>query len=464
MSEFLQYVIWQLQNSLAFVLLAFIAFTAVLGVTYLLHRKKYKGERKYPWGRTFLWLVFLGYLVVVLYATLFRSSLGQRAYNLHLFRAWREAWNNFSQHRWLNILLNIAMFGPLGFLLPLLNKRYHKWYRTFPAGFCVSLSLELLQLIFACGVFDVDDLFCNTLGAVMGYFGIMLILSLFNEKGKRIRPFMTYLCLILVPVMAIGSIFVAYQTWEYGNFPNAAAYHVDLSHMEWKVTCNLPDTAENVPVYSTQTMSKQDCDVFADQMASMVGQKVDLASYYQEMAYYNLTQGILLVNYHDGSYEFGGYDHNITQWEEAARGTLENALRIYSIVIPEAAEFTYEGDGWYRFTCDRFSDGTSMMDGTLRVRYGVDNTVRRIENYLVKYTHYKDVPVITPKEAFGKVKSGEFAYAEALKNHASGSVSVVSCTMDYEIDTKGFYRPVYIFEILIPETGNTCQAIISAMK
>lgn len=464
MSEFLEYVLWHLQNILFLVLLAGIFAAAVLGVTYWVHKKKYKGEKKFPWGKALLWLIFIGYLAIVLYATTIRSSLGHRSFNLHLFRAWREAWNNFSQHRWLNVLLNIAMFGPFGFLLPLLNRKLRKCYLTIPAGLCASLSIEMLQLVFASGVFDVDDLFCNTLGAAIGYFVIMAVMSLFNEKGKRAKPTLGYVTLMLVPVFAIGSIFVAYHTQEYGNLPEAAGYRVNLNHLDWKVDCELSDSSENVPVYHTQTMSKEDCDAFAEEMAALVGQEVDMVSYYQEMAYYNLTQGIMMVYYHDGSYEFGGYDHNITEWDETDRKTVENALNIYPIKIPEVAEFVSEGDGWYSFTCNQHIDGAVMLDGTLRVRYGVDDTIRRIENNLVWYTHYKDVAVISPEEAFQELKDGNFAYADSLKRYATDSVTVVSCTLDYQIDTKGFYQPVYIFEILIHETGNTDLAMIPAMK
>lgn len=464
MSEFLEYVLWQLQNSLVLVLLAGIIAVAVVAITYLIHKRKYKGERKFPWGKTILSLVFLGYLVIVLYATILRNAGGYREWNLHLFRAWREAWNNFSTKNWANVLLNIAMFMPLGFLLPLMWKKFRKWYVTIPVGFTTSLAIELLQLAISRGICDVDDLFCNTLGAAMGYFVIMAFLSLFNEKGKRIKPVLAYVCLTLVPVIAIGSIFLSYHAQKYGNLPEAAGYRVNLNHLEWKVDCQLSDSSENIPVYRTQTMSKADCDAFAEEMASLTGQEVDMVSYYQEMAYYNLTQGIMMVYYHDGSYEFGGFDHSIAQWDEADRETVENALKMYPVVVPEAAEFASEGDGWYSFTCDRHIDGAVMMDGTLRIHYGVDDTIRRIENNLVWYTYYKDVEVISPKEAYAKLMSGAFTYADALKSHAKDSVTVISCTMDYEIDTKGFYHPVYIFEILIPETGNTCVAMIPAMK
>lgn len=97
MSEFLEYVLYLLQKSLILVLLAGIVAGAVLGVIYLVHKRKYKGEKKFSWGKVLLWLVFLGYLVIVLYATMLRwDGYFHREWNLHLFRAWKEAWNNFS--------------------------------------------------------------------------------------------------------------------------------------------------------------------------------------------------------------------------------------------------------------------------------------------------------------------------------------------------------------------------------
>lgn len=169
MSEFLEYVLWQLQNSLVLVLLAGIIAVAAVAITYLVHKRKYKGEKKFPWGKTFLWLVFLGYLVIVLYATILRKAGGYREWNLHLFRAWREAWNNFSTKNWANVLLNIAMFGPLGFLLPLIGKRFRKWYATIPTSFAASLAIEVLQLAIGIAILpplarllkiDLNTLFC----------------------------------------------------------------------------------------------------------------------------------------------------------------------------------------------------------------------------------------------------------------------------------------------------------------
>lgn len=71
------------------------------------------------------------------------------------------------------IILNTALFVPLGVLLPLLVAGT-TWRRVLVTGFCLSLTIELVQLIgdltVSSGrVADVDDLIGNTVGAVLGY-------------------------------------------------------------------------------------------------------------------------------------------------------------------------------------------------------------------------------------------------------------------------------------------------------
>jgi len=64
---------------------------------------------------------------------------------------------------------NVALFFPLGFLLPLLAPWFDR-RRTVVAGLALSLAIELSQLAFP-GVRrpDVNDLLANTLGAALGF-------------------------------------------------------------------------------------------------------------------------------------------------------------------------------------------------------------------------------------------------------------------------------------------------------
>lgn len=65
-------------------------------------------------------------------------------------------------------LLNIVMFVPFGFLVPLIWKEMGKLSHILTTGFALSLLIELSQLFSYRGT-DVDDLILNTLGAVVGF-------------------------------------------------------------------------------------------------------------------------------------------------------------------------------------------------------------------------------------------------------------------------------------------------------
>ena len=471
MSEFLRYVLYELKNSLVLVLLAGILAAAGLAVVFFIHKKKFKGERKFPWGKVVLWLIFLGYLLIVIYATMLRwSGFFHREWNFHLFRAWREAWNNYSVKNWANVLLNVAMFGPLGFLLPLLGKKFRKWYLTIPAGFGTSLAIELLQLAFGRGICDVDDLFCNTLGAVIGYFLIMTILSVIGEKGKRLRPSLAFGCLTMVSVMAVCSVFIVYECKEYGNLPNAAAYTNNTRGTVWTLECEFPSVETAVAVYKTQTRSIEECDAFGEEFERLVGAEYTTISYYQEAAYYMDQAGdengthFLFVSYLDPSYEYHCRFGDDPIWADGARETIEAALQQLPVFIPEYAEFTAEGDGWHTFTVDRHVDGAVMVDGTLRCRYAEDGTIRVVENKLLSYTYHDLTAVISPEEAYERLCGGKFYDDWYFENKAPADVNVLSCTLEYEVDTKGFYQPVYYFKVTSGDGNYQDKIMIPAME
>lgn len=469
MSEFLRYVLWELRRYFVLALIAVFFATAVFFVVRFFYRRKYGKDKKFPWKRMVLPLMFIGYLALVFFVTNLRTSHMHREVNLHLFRAWREALNNFSQHRWLNVLLNIAMFGPFGFLLPILHKNFRKWHITISAAFGFSLFIELLQLIFARGVFDVDDLFCNTLGGVIGYLVVMSILSVFHEKGKRWKPVLAFSCLTLLSLGAVGSVFLVYQTKEFGNLPQAAAYTVNTRGTEWTLVCELPKTAESLPVYLTQTRTNGDCDTFAEKFRKIIPTEFDDISYYQEAAYYmdHSSEGgahFLFVHYLDQGYEYSAMYDDVPFWADADRETILKALGKYPLVIPETAEFSAQGDGWYSFTVNQQLMGTTLFDGVIRVRMDVDGAIHEIENGLLSYTYYRDVDVISPVDAFERLKAGKFQDEGLFEYVGPTQLRVISCGVEYRVDTKGFYQPVYAFDVESIDGSYRYPIVIPAMR
>ena len=67
----------------------------------------------------------------------------------------------------IGIVQNLILFMPFGFLLCGATKRPHT-VRILLAGFLLSLFIELCQLLFRLGWFEVDDILHNTLGTYLG--------------------------------------------------------------------------------------------------------------------------------------------------------------------------------------------------------------------------------------------------------------------------------------------------------
>lgn len=468
MNDFVDLIISELQSSLVLAVAAVVLCVLALGVSFFVFKKKYKDERRFPWLKAILILLFVGYITVVLYATIIRtSSYGYGNVNLHLFRAWREAWNNYSLKNWLNIILNIALFVPLGILLPFLCKIFRKWYITFGTGLGFSLMIEAVQYFSCRGLFDVDDLFVNVLGSMFGFCIIMLLLSALEKEKKRLKQCVIYAILPFITVASFAWITIAYHTQEYGNLKNTAAFTVDTKDTVFELKCNLDDAPATAPTYRTVTFTKETCDAFGAAFFEMIGATYDDVAYYDNETYFMCHSSpahFLSVYYFDRSYEYSYVDYEDNVWTETDELTLRDKLMTYDIEIPEDAIFTYEGDGWHKFSVTRAVNGAEMIDGTIRCRYTEKGTLREIDNKMVSYEFYKEEEIISAAEAYEQLCKGHISDGDYFEYCAPDKISVLSCALEYQIDTKGFYQPVYVFELLSDNGEYAIRSIIPALR
>ena len=137
-----------------------------------------------------VWPLLIVYIFTVIYVTfLMRSPYQEARASLALFRVWKKAFFKkgkfvFSPRRWRRLrqsFLNIIMFVPMGYFLPIVTKRARKWWNVILFGVGISFGIELLQYVTLLGMFDVDDLFNNTIGVVIGW----IIWKIILEKKQR---------------------------------------------------------------------------------------------------------------------------------------------------------------------------------------------------------------------------------------------------------------------------------------
>lgn len=81
-----------------------------------------------------------------------------------------------------NLAGNVVGFVPLGILTPLISNKFRRFTTVLLTTLALSLTYEILQLLFEFGSFDVDDLILNTLGGAIGYM-IFKIIYYTNKKN-----------------------------------------------------------------------------------------------------------------------------------------------------------------------------------------------------------------------------------------------------------------------------------------
>ncbi len=117
----------------------------------------------------------------------------------------------WSYNKWLEgnwelgkqILANIAMFVPLGFLLSAVISSHKKSFLfVLSSGFLFSGIIEIFQFEFMRGLFEYDDIFNNTLGALLGY----LLYKLVEKLVKK--DYTTKITLFLGVMFVVAAMFV----------------------------------------------------------------------------------------------------------------------------------------------------------------------------------------------------------------------------------------------------------------
>lgn len=108
---------------------------------------------------------FLG----IAYFTLGFREIGiSHRYELEFFWSYKEWIFGGNEKLGMEVVNNILLFFPLGFLLNDVLKKASFWKVLILATF-LSITVESTQLVCKLGLFELDDIFNNTLGAIAGW-------------------------------------------------------------------------------------------------------------------------------------------------------------------------------------------------------------------------------------------------------------------------------------------------------
>ena len=127
--------------------------------------------------------LFCLYLIVVLWITLIDREFGKRRSMLIPFWEYAKVITNDRRSFFIRqIIGNILLLMPLGFLVSFLpNRKDIKWKSVLLSALCFSAFIELTQFVTGRGLMEFDDVFNNTVGAVIGY-GMCKIINGFLHR------------------------------------------------------------------------------------------------------------------------------------------------------------------------------------------------------------------------------------------------------------------------------------------
>lgn len=132
-------------------------------------------------------LLFVIYFVGLLVVTLLDREIGKEyQLELELFWSYKETFLENNKDLGKQIIGNILVFVPWGIFVPNFIRREHRFLWTVGSACVLSVIIEGIQLMFRCGLCELDDVMNNTIGAVIGY-GVCKIVSVYIGKKGLVK-------------------------------------------------------------------------------------------------------------------------------------------------------------------------------------------------------------------------------------------------------------------------------------
>lgn len=111
----------------------------------------------------------LSFAIVIVMTLYGREPQITYSFRLQLFWSYIEAFKQKNVELLLQIIINIFMFIPIGFFLPCCFEKFEKNRILIRTAILFSGGIECVQGIMKLGMFELDDILGNAIGAQLGF-------------------------------------------------------------------------------------------------------------------------------------------------------------------------------------------------------------------------------------------------------------------------------------------------------
>ena len=458
------------------ILLVLVVFCISLVSYKFIYKKLFKGKKEVSLYQSILFVILLGYLFLVFAMTgLSRAeNFSNTIINLNFLSAYLNVWYSWSLTPLLLLILNILMLFPLGFLLPLISKKFDSVKNILLVAFTFTIFIELFQLITHRGIFELDDLFHNTIGSIIGYFIVKVFLELKDSKKVSKN---TIIKALIIPgiylVIFIGAI-TFYNTKEFGNLNINPSEYTDVSNIKIYSDIDFSDKDDKASVFYNVNSNnrKKALDIIkilndsfnvpSLKKTGMDGDNIQYAFDTTSDSMYAMT-----YFYKNGTWSLNNYiSDNIENVKLSDNDSqeIEGLLKMKNL-LPDNITLKYDENNFLRWDSKNINIKNSkkdFIDGTIMISNSASGDIQNLYYELTNNKYIRDIEIISPKDAFEEIKKGNF-YSYNPYN-SGDEIQITNFEISYMYDSKGYYQPVYKFTGSVNGEKDIFSAIIPASK
>ena len=356
------------------------------------------------------------------------SLEGMGWYSLDLFHEYRSLARSFTANAFINILMNILIFLPFGFLFALPFGESKRRWLVLPLGLMATLAVELIQFAARSGIADVDDIFNNSLGVLCGFALARAALNIRAKRGGRAALCALAALVFLSPPFVAWGVSAASPYGVSGYQTGGRAPLTDEISFSDEARAFLEAAPESYAYYSTPGGTLDDARECASAFFARFGTAIETEDLYDDMAYFR--DGPRYVSYH---YAGPVVEYCASGEVEPTEEGLRALLADWGLELPESAVFEEPGRESYRFSLapEAGRGGAVEIDphgSAIRLTYSI-----------FELRPAGEAAMLAPDEIEALLRRG--AYAGWLED-PDAPQEILSAALEYELDSKGVYRPL----------------------
>ena len=162
---FKAYTINNLENVIWILLFAMFIFFIVSGI---MRKQKTRMISNTIYDNVCVALLSIDCSAILVLTLLNREFTSGNTFEFSLFKSYVRVFKENDPELLLQIIMNIVIFIPMGFLLPCCFYVFERYSYILLATFILSLSIELIQGICHIGFFELNDILNNIIGTILG--------------------------------------------------------------------------------------------------------------------------------------------------------------------------------------------------------------------------------------------------------------------------------------------------------